>query len=1200
MLADQFLNELEKRGMLEADIIAELRQQVAGMDTKVAPEAIAKLLVTKGHLTRFQATKLVTEITAPLEERREERAKQRQAKTTSGNQEGEELSLLELPPETPEASTTASGKVPAPLPPVPAPPVNPATGGAPVAPANGLTPIGQQPPSPSLVEESISPASPAGLTPISDGGLTPLPATGNLASGETTFNDPLSDVFEGDYNDPLLGAPAGAEPNRPANEKVGKHVVKRMRANEWDSKLLFLGGAGLMVLLFAAAVLYFSLNYGSAKEMFDVAEGDYRNESYPAAIKKLETYLKKFPEDTNASRARVMHGLARLRIALQSSAQPRKGLDAAKSILPEIKTEEAFAEVRPELTTMLPEIAETFSERADKERETEKKIELVSLTEQALELLDNSEYIPSSSRPQIETELKRIHESLNLAKRDINRESRLQEAVLEVGLLVEKGQTDEANLSLKELLFEYPSLEKNERISEVRLTISKRNRQLVKVITEAVEVRTEAVESPPGYHRVMLSTSAGEKIADVDGQVECIVVAGVVYGLESETGQVLWQRFVGFETDFDPQPVSAQTGADFIVVDGRKREVLRVASATGALRWAVSFGEAFVAPVVFEGHVAVVTRSGRLQMLDLETGTADRQVQLPQGVNVGPAMDLSRGQIYQVAEHSNIYVLSLASLECEDVVYLGHKAGTVRTPPVFAVGQLFVAENVGLDHCELHVFTVDRQERDFQVSQNPLRLDGNIVTSPRRFGRNSILYLTDRRGIHAYQIDANSDTPVSVLAQQAASGDESRMGFPLIDGSQLWVADDRLEMFQIQITTAKLSRKWIEDRGQTFTQPLHRIGKAVMHVSRSRGGLGYRVATIDGDDPKQSFWHAQLGDPIVHLSVTARDKPISVITASGGVFQVSASDVENGMVNPIAGSGVDASGLACEYAVELAEGVTVLVDPQRANQILVYDPSRSTGIVRANQVLGVEGEVAGPPIEFQDAVLLPLENGEVHLVDFSGQPRALPFHPPLGADTRLTWSQPVSVKEGQEFVIADSRNRIYRVGIKSGAQPALNLLREERFDLQIGKHLAALEDGIYAVFTSDVADTVVIIDGNDLSLREELSLEGRVNFGPLRVRDLVLVASDLDGLMAFDTSGSRLWQTPLEDVVAGIPLLVNELLVVPLVTGQVLQISMETGEIVSRADVRHPLSGRPHALESGLLFPGSDGALHRMDMPELK
>ena len=338
----------------------------------------------------------------------------------------------------------------------------------------------------------------------------------------------------------------------------------------------------------------------------------------------------------------------------------------------------------------------------------------------------------------------------------------------------------------------------------------------------------------------------------------------------------------------------------------------------------------------------------------------------------------------------------------------------------------------------------------------------------------------------------------------------------------------------------------------------------------------------------------------MHLSVTARDKPISVITASGGVFQLSASDVENGMVNPIAGSGVDAGGLACEYAVELADDITVLVDPQRANQILVYDPSRPTGMVRANQVLGVEGEVTGPPIEFKDAVLLPLENGEVHLVDFSGQPRALPFHPPLGADTRLTWSQPVSVKEGQEFVIADNRNRIYRVGMKIGAQPALNLLREERFDLQVGKHLAALEDVIYAVFTSDVADTVVTIDGNDLSLREELPLEGRVNFGPQRVGDMVLVASDLDGLMAFDATGSRLWETPLENVVAGIPLSMKELLVVPLVTGQVLQMSMETGEIVNRADVRHPLSGRPYALDSGVLFPGSDGALHRLDMPELK
>jgi len=62
MSALQFINMLESKGLLDPEIIAELHRQVEQSKVRVTPEAIAKLLVENGQLTRFQATKLVTEL----------------------------------------------------------------------------------------------------------------------------------------------------------------------------------------------------------------------------------------------------------------------------------------------------------------------------------------------------------------------------------------------------------------------------------------------------------------------------------------------------------------------------------------------------------------------------------------------------------------------------------------------------------------------------------------------------------------------------------------------------------------------------------------------------------------------------------------------------------------------------------------------------------------------------------------------------------------------------------------------------------------------------------------------------------------------------------------------------------------------------------------------------------------------------------
>ncbi len=65
MIVEQFIDRLEQQGLLDKETIAELRRKVAHVKgKKVTPEAIAKYLVDRGHLTRFQATKLVGDVSS--------------------------------------------------------------------------------------------------------------------------------------------------------------------------------------------------------------------------------------------------------------------------------------------------------------------------------------------------------------------------------------------------------------------------------------------------------------------------------------------------------------------------------------------------------------------------------------------------------------------------------------------------------------------------------------------------------------------------------------------------------------------------------------------------------------------------------------------------------------------------------------------------------------------------------------------------------------------------------------------------------------------------------------------------------------------------------------------------------------------------------------------------------------------------------
>src|SRR5688572_25532233 len=71
MSAEKLIDRLDGLGLLEEKVISDLRKQVAESRFAITPDAVVKLLVENGHLTSFQARKLVADITSDEDEEEE-------------------------------------------------------------------------------------------------------------------------------------------------------------------------------------------------------------------------------------------------------------------------------------------------------------------------------------------------------------------------------------------------------------------------------------------------------------------------------------------------------------------------------------------------------------------------------------------------------------------------------------------------------------------------------------------------------------------------------------------------------------------------------------------------------------------------------------------------------------------------------------------------------------------------------------------------------------------------------------------------------------------------------------------------------------------------------------------------------------------------------------------------------------------------
>lgn len=1160
---DRFIALLEERELVSSRTAESLRAQVTGSRKPISPESLAKRLVKHGRLTSTQAKRLLDSMKEEADEAAKKPKKEKKEKKPAESGSLEFAPIDDEPDKKKKTEKRAAEK--------------------PVA-----EPKAEQPaePKPAPVEE---------LSPAADSLLDQeMPSAPSAPSG-----GPL----DGLMSDAAMTASAGsASPLDSSSSRKrglfgflrrGKPKVKTGE-EQWGSSLMLLGGGGLLVLLIVLVALWYSLSKNSGDEALELADKAYRDGSYSRSVDQYKQFVERFPKHAGVSVARVRIGLAQLRLKT-TAANWDDAFKESQDVLERIASEDNFKEAHDELASMLPDIAEGLAADAHKKISHE----LIDKSRAAIDM--TNKYVPKSLRPAVK--LEEIERKLQVTEKAVAKDNELVKTIAAMKTAADEAKTSEAYAVCSELLRSYPKLVNNPKLKQALLEVSAAQRKLVKIVSDAKPALGEKPAEAALSTISLARNTVKSKVPDTAGQIALAELDGSVYGLNAADGKLLWRRFVGLQTNprgpaYPPTLLSPEPGSDALVVDAPRNELMRLEAASGNIRWRQKFDAAFDAyPVVAGGKILVATQGGKLYTINTATGESPSYIQFPQELTVAPAVDERRSLVYQVAEHSNLFVVSLTDGACREVFYLGHGRGSVSTAPVVIDDFLLVVVNDGAYDSVLKLFAVQTKRADkpqpwLKLVQQ-IRLGGHVKTSPLIDGRR-VLVSTAAGVVRVYEISAtNVKIPMREIADTAIDGGENLIRFPLLRRGRFWIADTRLTKYDIQAARGRLMPKWIADQEGPFLQPPTVVGEAVICVQRKLGMPGAVVSAVSVHDPKQ-HWNTQVGCPLADVPFIADESGMAVaVTSAGTIFRINPGDNGAHVVNePIAAADAWRVNKPINNVVPLPDGLLAMNGGKGGDLIGVFDPKADAPLL---YLLTRKYAMACPPVALGGGLLVADRSGQIALIDpKSGDDMAKPFMPRLEPGEKIDWMPP-AVVDDKSVVLADGQSKLYLLGIKDQPEPNLALLDQTTVAKPIVSAMAAIGGLVYGADSANVLGGFTI---PKLDRGKEVSIDARCNWGPKRIGDLILLTTDDDKLLCLDAQANVLWRSELKHgPLAGAPLRVGEHFIVVARSGIIQRLDAASGKEAGQLDAGCPLATGASLLGDNLLIGGFDGAVYKFRQP---
>ena len=279
------------------------------------------------------------------------------------------------------------------------------------------------------------------------------------------------------------------------------------------------------------------------------------------------------------------------------------------------------------------------------------------------------------------------------------------------------------------------------------------------------------------------------------------------------------------------------------------------------------------------------------------------------------------------------------------------------------------------------------------------------------------------------------------------------------------------------------------------------------------------------------------------------------------------------------------------HVVPVENKLLVMATAGGETQLPVFDPREGNRF----RWLLLPDPLAGPPLAYEGGLLVPGQAGQVFLLDPRlSDARAEPFQPTLRSGVRAVWSPPVRDDQGK-ILLAEGHSGLYRIGVKDQPKPHLAVLSQVDLAEPLASPLAVLGNTAYAV---DGADSLISFELPKLTPADPEALAARSAWGPGRVGDQVLLATDDDQLYCLGEGGKIVWQVPLGyGPLAGAPLKTDDGYLLAATGGTIWRVEPTTGRELGKIETGQPLGTGPVVLGDGLLVGGHDGCLYRVKMP---
>ncbi|MDA1179280.1 MAG: PQQ-binding-like beta-propeller repeat protein, partial [Planctomycetota bacterium] len=967
----------------------------------------------------------------------------------------------------------------------------------------------------------------------------------------------------------------------------------RRRGNPWDSPLILFGGGGLVLLMVTGVALFLFLSRGSGDDLLHVADADYNAARYANAGQSYETFVTKYPRHPKISHARVWRGLTQIRRQRESPSDWSKSLDLVTNPLSELQSEAAFVDARPELAGLLPDLAGGIVEEALRQDSLENKSLLVEQAKRAIELIDNSGYIPSSQRKNIEGRVEAIRDNLQVAERDVQRGAELSKTLQNMQSSMVSKNPVAAYEARERLLRQYPALQTDESLSKNTQEIATAEVALIRAETDPVSATQDDIPTI-AERKLIFTRQSVSSPTDGAQKVHLLRLQGHVYAFNVTNGKLLWRRFLGLRCDTGPW----QFPSSGVLWHADEHCLLAVDLLTGKLKWRLPVPDGNLYATQDGQQLIVTSDTGKLFLIDVELGTVSRTASFPRGLSAATCRIPKTNFVLQPAEHSTVYLLDGQTLEGRGNFFLGHSAGTLTVPPFVLGENVLIGVHSQSNHTDLHVLHSGDEPGQLRPRQEPLRIAGRISQPMQAFDRRRLFLITDR-GVLAVVGTAGEDSGnnVQVLASTVPNTDVvSRQTYATLFANQLFVGDEQLARLEVLTARGQIVPREFMNQGASYLTPLQTVGDVLIQVYRGPGRSGAQISAWRGtaDRPLQQVWETEFAVPRAGaLIADATRRRLLSVSANGAVHQVDGEVMRTGTshqplqqldLHPTAGALHQVRGTSPRDAARLL----FVSDGPIANVFRINLEDEQTPL-RRQELAQVRGQVGAMPIPFGGGILLATRQGPITLTNMDdGRRLATPFQPPQELASDFRWLDPVTIAD-DTFCIADTTGKMYLIQLSDGR---LNLVKQSDLAMTLQRGMIGNSKRLW--MSGDQGKSVLVqVDPLGGTKQGEVELPGPLDWGPHLVADRVWVSSDGTTLSSVSEGPTLNWSVQLEDgPLVGQPLVRGDQAIVMTMSGVALSFDANSGSITDRLKLHEPVAGGCIPFQERLIVPGLDGTLH--------